>query len=407
MKLSDTKVRALKPQEREYKVADGAGLTLVVTPSGAKVWRLRYRRPGGRAAQASLGQYPVVTLAMAREKTLEAKRLIAEGGDPITDRQKEVDRTFATAARAFVTMYRASWAKDHCARVTNRLELDVIPAIGQMDVDDIRQSDIRRAVQGIFDRGSIDTAKRTISVIGQVLDMAIDEEERPNPARSLRRRRASLPPTPATRHQPALTREAELGPFLDGLWEWKQPTLGKPLVQLAMLTFARLGELLAMRWDEIDTGRAEWTYTVSKVNLAGHFVPLSKQALEVLEGLRPITGRFDHVFAHPGHGKPISAPVGMKLIGKLGYKDRMTIHGARAVARTLLVGRLGVPVEQVELQLSHAPKDVHGRAYDRVEWLTERAAMMQLWADHLDRLRRAARAERLGIASAPGDRSAG
>ena len=393
MPLTKQKIETAKPRDARYRLTDGGGLVLVVNPSGKKVWRFRYQREG-KDANVTLGSFPLVTLLDARAKALELKRAQGQGSDPAIELQREAERkrtvageTFGAVAEAYMKRERPHWAEGHYERFRNRMQRDVYPVIGKQPVAAVKPVDVTRAVRGIEARGAQDTAVRVVGMIGQVLRYAV--------AKGMADRdvtadlKGGLDRPPPTKHMAAVIDRVDLGRMLADVWDWPGDSYGKPLLQLAAYLFQRPGEIQAMRWSDVDLDNALWSYRVSKVGV-DHAVPLPEQAVAVLRDLHKVTGRFEFVFySHGAKSKHVSSQIATKLLDKVGWRDRQTVHGFRAVARTLIAEDLKVEPRLIEQQLSHGVAEAHGRAYNRTQYVDERRAMMQRYADHLDALREA------------------
>lgn len=388
--LSELEARKAKTGEKPYKLTDGRGLYLLVTPRGGKLWRLDYRFSGKRKTIA-LGQYPDVSLAMAREKRDEARRLLVQGIDPGEHRkatrsaQRELEEnTFEAVAREFVAKMRPTWAASHADRTLRRLERDVFPWIGNRPVREITAPEILTVVRRIEERGALETAHRALQNIHQVLrySIAVGRAER-SPAADLK---GALPPVKST-HFAAPTDPARLGALLRAIESYEGSFIIRCALRLAPLVFVRPGELRAIRWSDVDFDRAEWRYRVTKTT-TDHVVPLSRQALAILGEIRPLTGHGEHVF--PSHrtldgSRPMSDVALLAALRRMGFdRTEATVHGLRATARTLLDEVLGFPPHLIEHQLAHTVRDPLGRAYNRTSHLPERKKMMQRWADYLD-----------------------
>jgi integrase len=391
--LTATQIKTAKPRDKRYRLTDGGGLVLDVSPSGRKVWRLRYQR-AGKDAVASLGDYPTLTLLDARDRALSLKRSQQAGHDPSLELKREAERnravsgdTFEALAVAFMAREKPHWAKAHHYRFENRMKLDVFPVLGAMNPRDIQAVDVSRAIAGIEGRGAQNTAVRVVGMVGQVLRYGV--------AKGLVDRdvtadlRGGLDRPARTVHRPAVLDRAELGQMLSEIWDWPGDSYAKPQLQLGAYLFQRPGEIRAMRWADVDLDRGLWTFTVTKVDVA-HAVPLCPQAVAILRELHRVTGRYDRVFYSRGSGDGFaSALLVSKLLEKLGYKGRHTAHGFRAVARTLIAEDLKIAPPLIEQQLSHGTQEALGRAYNRTLFLSERTDMMHRYAAHLDALRAA------------------
>ena len=391
MALTDTAIRNAKPGEKTVKMFDERGLYLEVSTSGGKWWRLKYRFDG-KEKRLSLGVYPDVSLKDARERRDAARKLLADGTDPSENRKAQksarADRaanSFEVVAREWFAKYSATWAKDHGNRIIRRLERDIFPWIGGRPVAEIAAPELLTVVRRIEDRGALETAHRALGNCGQVFRYAVatGRAER-DPSGDLR---DALPPVKGE-HFAATTEPKRVGEILRALDGYQGTLTVRCALRLAPLVFVRPGELRKAEWGDIDLGAQEWRYTVTKTNTP-QIVPLSRQAVDILRELQPLTGRGRFVF--PGarsNGRPMSDNAILAAMRRLGItKEEMSGHGFRAVARTILDEVLGVRPDYIEHQLAHAVRDPNGRAYNRTAHLPERRKMMQEWADYLDKLK--------------------
>ena len=392
MTLTDTAIRSAKPSTKPARLFDGGGMYLEVSPSGGKLWRLKYRF-AGKEKLLSFGAYPAVSLKEARERRDEAKKLLSNGVDPgeVKKAQKAASQeraanSFEAVAREWMTRWKADKAASHYSKVIARLENDVFPWLGGVPVNDVTAPMVLAILRRIEGRGAIDTTHRAKENISQVMRYAIatGRAER-DPCPDLR---GALAPV-RHRHMAAITTPAEVGGILRAIDAFNGTYTVRAALLLAPMLFVRPGELRAMKWADIDLEKGEWGYLVSKTK-TDHLVPLAKQAVMILRDLHPLTGRHEHVFpgARDPHRAMSNAAINAAL-RRLGYdtKTEMTGHGFRAMARTLLAEELHFPPEVIEHQLAHKVPDALGTAYNRTKFLKERRAMMQAWADYLDRLK--------------------
>lgn len=391
--ITDLAIRRAAPREKPYKIAAGLGLFLLVQPSGAKWWRLKYRFRG-KEKLISLGVYPQVTLKEACSKRDEARKLLADGIDPSIHRQvqKRTDRelsgnSFETIAREWYAKQSPSWADSHSSRVLSRFERDIFPRIGHRPISEITGPELLTAVRPIEHRGAVETAHRALWSCGQVFRYAVatGRAER-DPSSDLR---GALPAVRGS-HFPAVTDPARVGEMLRMIDGYQgTPTVCSAL-KLAPLVFVRPGELRKAKWDEINLDERLWSYFVTKTS-QDHIVPLSTQAVAILRELEPLTSRSPYVFPSARtRERPMSDNAVLAGMRRLGIpKEEMTGHGFRAMARTILDERLHFRPELIEQQLAHAVRDPLGRAYNRTAHLDDRRAMMQAWADYLDNLKTA------------------
>lgn len=391
MALTDLAARKAAPKEKPYRLTDGNGLALWVHPNGSKYWQLRYRHLG-KAKTLSFGVYPAATLAEARERAAQARKLLAGGIDPSEHRKATRTALLESAGNSFQVIglewfakQKPTWAERHWTKVQWMLESNLFPWLGTRPVAEITAPELLGVLRRIEDRGAVETAKRTKQVAGQVFRYAIatGRAER-DPSQDLR---GALAPT-IKKHLAAITDPQAVGPLLRSLDSYQGTPVVRAALQLAPLTFVRPGELRHARWAEIDLERAEWRYLVTKTK-SQHIVALSRQAVAILEDLQRVTGRFEFVFPSArSPRRPMSDNAVLAAMRRLGIgKEEMCGHGFRAMARTILDEVLGYRVDWIEHQLAHAVKDANGRAYNRTAHLEGRRQMMQGWADYLDTLK--------------------
>lgn len=389
-KLSATEVKGTKWIDKDRKISDGGGLYLHVTKSG-KYWRMKFRY-ANKENVYSIGVYPLISLAEARKKRDAAKRLLADNINPNTHKKTSRVESSINTFKAIAL----EWWKDKCCHeVTKghaennlrRLELEIFPYIGEMPIKNVTPLILLDCLKRIEKRGHIETAHRVKGICGKVFRYAIvtGRAER-DPSQDLK----DALKTPKVKHHPAIIEPKEVGGLLRAIDGYIGSRVGKAALQLLPLVFVRPGELRGAKWAEIDLETAEWRFIASKTNQP-HIVPLSSQAISILQELKPLTEKSEYIFpSERTREKPISNNTINAGLRRLGFtKDEMTGHGFRAIARTLLVEELNQPVEWVEMQLAHAVKDVHGTAYNRTTFIEKRRKMMQTWADYLDHLKRA------------------
>ncbi|MCF7989192.1 MAG: integrase arm-type DNA-binding domain-containing protein [Thiohalocapsa sp.] len=391
MPLSDAKVRNAKPGAKTVKLFDERGLYLEVSPSGGKWWRLKYRFEG-KEKRLSLGVYPDVGLKDARARRDSARRLLSEGVDPSANRKAQrsassdhAANSFEVVAREWFERYSPNWVPSHGSRIIRRLERDIFPWIGRKPIADLTAPQVLEAVRRIEERGALETAHRALQNCGQVFRFAVatGRAER-DPTTDLR---GALPPVKPG-HFSAVTDPAQVGAILRAIDSYRGTVPVKCALRLAPLVFVRPGELRQAQWTDIDIDGAEWHYTVTKTNTP-HLVPLSRQAVDLLREVEPLTGEGRYVFPSARSAdRPMSDNAILAAMRRMGIeKSEMTGHGFRAMARTILDEVLGFRPDYIEHQLAHSVRDPNGRAYNRTAHLAERRKMMQAWADYLDELR--------------------
>ena len=395
MALTDTGIKSLKHTGKPAgdKHTDGGGMYLLVK-AGGKYWRMDYAYAGKRKTLA-LGIYPDVTLADARERRTEARKLLAKDIDPGAvkrqEKQAKADaaaNTFESVARDWLDKTAAKRAEITQLKVKTWLEKDAFPYIGKMPISTIGPRDVLdKVVRKLEARGAIDTAHRLKQLCGQVFRYAvvIGLAERDVTADLRDALTAKI-----IGHHAAITEPKELGDLMRSIFAYTGHPCTVAALKLAPLVFVRPGELRTAEWAEIDLDGAEWRIPGSKMKMkVDHIVPLSTQAVEILRSVQPITGHGRYVFPSLRTGeRPMSENTLTAALRGMGYAgDVHTAHGFRATARTIMDEVLNERVDLIEHQLSHAVKDANGRAYNRTAHLPARREMMQRWADYLDRLR--------------------
>ena len=390
--LSEMLVRKAKSQDKPKMLFDGGGLYLLVTPAGGKLWRFKYRFDT-KEKRLSFGSYPEVSLVEARAKREAARKMLAEGNDPgaakralKTAKAVEAENTFEAVARDWHARFRSQWSEAHAERILKRLELDVFPWLGERPVGEIRAPELLTVLRRVETR-SPETAFRVKTACGQVFRYAIAEGRADrDPVSDLR---GALPPV-KSRNFAAPTDPKEVAPLLRAIDCFKGSYVVKCALQLAPILFVRPGELRHAEWSEIDLEAAEWNIPGAKMKMGvPHLVPLPRQAVEILKGLKELTGHGKYLFpCNRSSLRCMSDNAVNAALRRLGFeKTEITGHGFRAMARTILDEVLQVRPDFIEHQLAHAVRDPLGRAYNRTSHLGERRKMMQLWADYLDGLK--------------------
>ena len=386
--LSDTAIKQAKPQDRPYKLTDGNGLYLLVNPTGSKLWRWKYRASGKEKLMA-LGSYPATTLTDAREARDAARKTLARDVDPMAERkaakragQLAEANSFEAVARLWWTNWKGARSPSHVDYVLRRLEADVFPAIGKRPVDAVEAPELVKMAKAIEARGALDIAKRALQTCGQVFRFAIAHGYATrNPAKDFQPGDVL-----ATRKKVNYARVEgkELPELLRHIEAYQGSTVTRLALKLMALTFVRTSELIEARWSEIDLDAARWDIPAERMKMkTPHIVPLSTQALEVLRTLQLVTGQSEYLF--PGerdHGKPMSNNTILGALARMGYKHRMTGHGFRGIASTLL-HEMGMEHAHIELQLAHQERNQVSASYNHALYLDQRARMMQHWADYL------------------------
>jgi integrase len=391
MALTDAKIRNTKPDAaRRIRLHDAGGLYLEISPSATKDsgrwWRLKYRI-GGAEKRVSLGVYPAVSLKAARDARDATRQQVRAGTDPAAAKRGD---TFEAVARDWHSKQNAAWADSHGGRILRRLERDVFPWLGSRPIAGLKAPEILAVLERVEERGAVETARRILQYIGNVMRYAMARgllQADPTPAL-----RGALA-TPVSRNLPSIREPKALGALLRDLDAYSGQFVTRCALRLAPLLFVRPGELRHMEWSEVDEAAAEWRIPATKMKLRReHIVPLSRQALTILDELRPLTGADDKSrYVFPGlrsAGRPMSENTVNAALRRLGYaKDEMVGHGFRSIASTMLNESHQFTVDAIERQLSHVERSKVRAAYNHAEHLPERRRLMQWWADHLDQLK--------------------
>lgn len=388
--LTDAQVRNAKPAAKQYKLSDGAGLHILIHPGGGKYWQVRYRLLR-RERTASLGTYPLVSLSEARARRDEIRKSVKQGADPVAQKRAErlalVDgheKTFKKVANQWF----AVWAKDKAENTITykrrRLEVEIFPLLGHLPVAQITRKEVLAALQKVASTGRSELPARVLQTIKSVLSYAVLNEYRDfNPVSDLKPA-AILGTAPVKNH--ARIEAAELPGLLLAI-EGYQGLSTRFALKLLALTFVRTGELRGAKWTEINESEKRWTIPAERTKKVRgvqrpHIVPLSSQALEVLQALRAAFGRDGYLFKGTS-GQLISENTILFALGRLGYKGRMTGHGFRGLASTVL-HEYGFEHLAIERQLGHLDRDEVSSAYNHAEFLIQREKMMQWWGDFLE-----------------------
>ncbi len=406
MKLTEMSCKNTKPAAKARKLSDGQGLYLEVTPTGRKYWRMKYRH-FGKEKRLAFGVYPEVSLKEAREKRDKARKLIAENKDPsyIKKRQKteamqEAGNTFEKIAREWYEHNKDGWKPDHAQNIINRLEKDVFPTVGDIPIKDITPKMLLDMAKAIQERGANELAKRVIQMSKHIFQYAIITGRADmNAAEPLK---GLIKPKPKS-HFAALDHK-ELPEFLGALYSNKARLM--PLTHLAvqfmMLTFVRTREMIKAEWREIDFDEKIWLIPASRMKMKkDHLVPLSDQAIKILEEIREAHGNKTYVF--PSRDNPsshMSNNTILMALRRMGYGGKMTGHGFRSLAMSTIMEKLGYRFEVPDRQLAHSKKGDVNKAYDRAMFLDERKIMMQDWSDYLDQLANHGEVVKINLAKA-------
>jgi integrase len=394
MPLTNIAIRNAKSADKPARLFDGGGLYLEVSIAGTKLWRLKYRFDG-KEKRLSLGIYPDVSLAKAREKRDQARSLLAEGIDP-SEHRKAVKNiraglaanTFEVVGREWYSKTAPTLANTTSEKLLRRLEVDVFPWIGHRPITQLVAADLIKVIERIEQRGALDIAKRVHNNMGRIFRYAVGRGiASRDPSRDIELKDI-LPPADV-RHHASVTEPKAVGGLLRAIDGFKGALTTRCALRLAPLVFVRPGELRHAEWTEFDFDKAEWRIPAGKMKMKEqHIVPLSTQSASILREIQTATGHGHYVFpSERGGSRPMSENTINGALRGLGYaKDEMTGHGFRSMASTLL-HELGLPNTVIERQLAHGERNKVSAAYNFAEYLPERRKMMQQWADYLDKLK--------------------
>ena len=390
MALTDIMARNAKPKEKQYKLTDSAGLHLLVKPMGGKYWRYKYRF-GGKEKLLSIGTYPLVSLAESREKCQQAKRLLLDNVDPSAAKKEKklnnrhnVLNSFESIGREWHQNQRLNWTDRHAEYVLRRMEMNVFQDLGAKHIDEITAPKLLGALRAVESRGAIDIAHRVLQTCGQIFRYAIAT------GRASRDITSDLRGALKTRKKEhhAYLKEQELPEFQLKLESYEGDLQTKLAIKLLLLTFVRTIELRGAKWVEIDFEKNLWRIPAERMKMRDpHIVPLSEPAIAILRQLREINGHREHVL--PNRNQPltfISENTMLYALYRLGYHSRVTIHGLRGTASTIL-NEHGFRSDVIERQLAHTERNNVRASYNHAQYLPERVTMMKWWGEFLEGLR--------------------
>jgi len=389
MALTDTTIKNSKAREKTYKLYDERGLYLEISPTGGKWWRFKFRFED-KEKRLSLGTYPDVSLRDARDKRDALRKQVASGTDPSNVRRDEKaarKNTFESVGEEYIYSMKGKWAPRTYLLVTERLRKDLFKTIGSRTIHAIRAPELLRELERIQNRGALEAAHRARQDASLIFRFAlakgyVDRDPAADLRGALRQR--------TTKHHASITDPNEIGGLLRAIEGYSGEPTVKAALSLAPHVFLRPGELRAAEWREIDLEACEWRVPATRMKMKEvHIVPLSRQSVEILNGLRPITGTRRLVFPSVRTAdRPISENTINASLRRMGYStDQMTGHGFRSMASTRLNESQKWHRDAIERQLAHGEKDKVRASYNYAEHLVERRKMMQWWSDYLDELR--------------------
>ncbi|MCC4106872.1 tyrosine-type recombinase/integrase [Serratia ureilytica] len=389
MPLTDIKVKTAKPMDKAYKLTDGGGMYLLVKPNGSKYWRLKYRFVG-KEKMLSIGVYPDVSLADARQKRDEARKVLAAGGDPGEVKKADklaqklsTENTFEAIAREWHRQKADRWSLRYRDEIIDTFEKDIFPYLGRRPIAEIKPMELLETLRRLEKRGALEKMRKVRQRCGEVFRYAIvTGRAEYNPAPDL----ATALATPKKTHFPFLTAE-ELPYFIRDLAGYTGSVITKTATQIIMQTGVRTQELRFARWEDIDFEKRLWEIPPEVMKMKRpHIVPLSEQVVELFQSLKPITGMYTLVFVgRNDRTKPISKESVNQVIELLGYKGRLTGHGFRHTMSTILHEQ-GFNSAWIETQLAHVDKNAIRGTYNHAHYLEGRREMMQWYGDYIDGL---------------------
>jgi integrase len=384
MALTVLQVKNAKSKDKDYKLSDAGGLYLHVKSTDAKYWRLAYRF-NQKQKTLALGVYPEVSLQEAREKGLEAKKLLKDGVDPSSNKKatkSEAGDLFQAVANEWFIKQKTVWVDSHTKDVKRRLEKDIYPKLGHLPIGKIASLQVLEVVRVIEKRKATDLSHRVLGVCGQVFRYAVSSGRLlSDPTRDLK---GALTPH-VQKHQNAIAPN-ELSKLMKDINTYD--SIGDLQTKLALLmlahTFVRTGELIKAKWHEFDFEKRSWKIPSNRMKMKrDHLVPLTCEVINILKYLKELENNSEYVFAGRNPQSHISNNTLLFALYKLGYKGKMSGHGFRAVASTVL-NENGYRADIIERQLAHLDGNSVRAAYNRAEYLKERTEMMNWWSNHLN-----------------------
>lgn len=387
--LTNTEVERAKPKDKEYNLSDGQGLNLRIKPTGAKTWTFNYYHPTTKKrTNLTVGNYPEISIAQARQQREEWRSILAQGIDPQTHRARIARELELAEANTFLAVAE-KWRAKKQGEITKKtldkywgsLRLHIFPFIGSYPIGEIVPTVALIPLQRVEQRNNIDMANRLASYINEILNFAVNGGLIPfNPClrmnKTLKQHKKE--------NNPRIKSE-ELPEFMQALAQAKIEPQTRTLIQFQLLTMARPGEVSGAQWSEIDLDKRLWTIPAERMKAReAHVIPLSAQAVQLLEALHPVTGRFEYVF--PKHGDnhaSMSSSSANTAIKRMGYAGRQTAHGLRGLARTYLAEQ-NTNHEHAEACLSHKTGGNVSLAYNHATYLEQRKVIMQKWADYVE-----------------------
>ncbi|MGK0270710.1 MAG: integrase [Cocleimonas sp.] len=387
--LSDTEIKSAKPKDKEYNLSDGDGLILRIKPSGSKLWLFNYYRPfTKKRTNIGFGKYPEVTLAKARKKRDESRRLLTDDIDPkehkLESGRKQSERisnTLITVAKNWFEIKKNEISPDYAEDMWRSLELHIFPELGNYPISSITAPITIKAIQPLAAKGTLETVKRVSQRLNEIMVFAVNTGIiHSNPLAGIK----AAFQNPTKQNMPTI-KPLELPSFMKNLSIASIKLVTRYLIEWQLHTMVRPGEAVKARWSEIDYENQLWNIPADTMKKKRpHAVPLSEQVLNLLESIKPITGHREFIFPadrNPrNHANESTANMAIK---RMGYKDKLVAHGLRALASTTL-NEQGFDTDVIEAALSHVDDNEVRRAYNRADYIQRRAKMMQWWSEHIE-----------------------
>jgi integrase len=387
--LSDSEIKNAKPKDKEYNLADGEGLYLRIKPTGSKSWIFNYIRPiSEKRSNLSIGNYPSVSLAQAREKRSEFRKLLSQGTDPQIYLD-EIERaaklantnTFKLVSALWLETKRSEVTDDYITKINNSFDNHLFPSIGSQAVTTLTAPQVIDLLKPLAAKGSLETVSRLCYRINEVMDYAVNTGiAQNNPLANIK----AAFQAPKPKNMPTL-KPSELPELMQALSKASIKITTRCLLEWQLHTMVRPNEAAGARWDEIDYANKLWNIPASRMKKKRpHSVPLTEQTLQLLEVMRPISGHRQFVFpADRSFTQPTSEQTANMALKRMGFKNRLVAHGLRALASTTL-NEQGFDADVIEAALAHKDKDEVRAAYNRATYLERRRVMLQWWSDHIE-----------------------
>lgn len=387
--LTNTQIKQAKPKEKEYSLNDGQGLALRIKPTGSKLWIFNYYQPFTKKRKnMGLGIYPDVSLASARQKRNEARQLVSDDIDPLDHREQQHDiqklalgNTLEHIAKQWIDVKRSTVSEDHANKTWTSLELHIFPNLGKYPIDKLTAKKVIEQLSPIAAKGSLETIKRLCQRLNEIMVFSVNTGLlEHNPLSGI----GKAFKTPEKQHLATIKPE-ELPALMQTINRASIKRVTRHLIEWQLHTLTRPSEAAGARWDEIDIENAIWTIPAERMKKRReHSIPLTAQALDILEQIKPISGHRDFVF--PSDRNPrnhINSQTANMALKRMGYENKLVAHGLRALGSTIL-NEHGFDYDLVEAALAHVDKNEVRAAYNRADYIKRRTPMMEWWSEHIE-----------------------